>query len=106
MSGCPTAQTGIWRAPRCFQYTHTVDHLLAGGPVSFELQFLAGLYSPSSVPTSHRGRSRPPGNRGRFLSRTEYPKAPFARRESNVAHASSAPSPGVVAGLTKSFQAP
>jgi hypothetical protein len=54
----------------------------------------------------YRGKSRHRGNRGRFLARTAFPKLKSAQRGSNVARASSAPSPEVGAGLTKSFRAP
>jgi DNA invertase Pin-like site-specific DNA recombinase len=49
---------------------------------------------------------KPPSRKSsRFLSRTAYPKVTSVRQRSNVARASSARSPEVVAGLTKSFRA-
>src|SRR5260370_14814148 len=42
--------------------------------------------------------------RSKFLSRTAFLKVKSAQRGSNVARAWSAPSPEVVAGLTKSFR--
>ncbi len=61
--------------------------------------------SNSSIARVDRGRSRHRGDPGRFLSRTASPKVKSAQRGSNVARASLAPSPEVVAGLTKSFRA-
>jgi hypothetical protein len=63
------------------------------------------LARPTAIYSQSRGRSRHPGNRGGSLSRTASPKVKSAQRGSNAARASSARSPEVVAGLTRSFRA-
>jgi hypothetical protein len=54
---------------------------------------------------SIRGRSRRPGDPGRSCSHMAFPETKFVRLGSSVVLASSAQSPGTVAGLMKSFQA-
>jgi len=53
-----------------------------------------------------RGESRHPGDPGRSSSQMASPETKFVRLGSSVARASSAPSPEVAAGLTRSCRAP
>ena len=91
-------------AQECFGPTW--ESKLARVAAKLKGRYLDHLTRPTTICSRYRGRSRHPRHPGKFLFRTAFPKVKSAQRGSNVARASSAPSPEVVAGWTKSFRAP